>query len=375
MGQILKIKSIPDISSLVKATDFNNIVTEIEGRIPSINITGLATNSELNAVENKIPDVSSFVKKTEFNTKVTEIEGKIPDVSSLVKTTDFDPKLKQISDRVTKNKSKHLLVENELKKLKTFDLSYFKGENYFGDNNVNYLVFEVSLKYLNFYDDSFHKPLLSWNSKGVSKGVIKVPRPRSPTTENTLPYQKIKLKFNGSCLIQDQIIYTPQTTVNIYIVYEITKNNYISDYPALENCLFGSVKLTKNRDIDKYKYSGYGIGFDRKGEFLFDNGFGQNVITFGADMSSSVHVSNKTKNILVLGKDFTQGLDRIAIYAEKVYSINFTKTNTKFCLSLHYNLSNKYLFVNGTEINKFKTKDSEIIAAPICLGNISREFQ
>ena len=128
MGQILKIKSIPDISSLVKATDFNTIVTEIEGRIPSINITGLATNSELNAVENKIPDVSSFVKKTEFNTKVTEIEGKIPDVSSLVKTTDFDPKLKQISDRVTKNKSKHLLVENELKKLKTFDLSYFKGE-------------------------------------------------------------------------------------------------------------------------------------------------------------------------------------------------------------------------------------------------------
>ena len=76
-------KKIPDISSLVKKTDFNTKVTKIEGKIPSN--TGVATNSELTAAENKIPDVSSLVKKTNFNTKVTEIEGKNPDVSSLVK--------------------------------------------------------------------------------------------------------------------------------------------------------------------------------------------------------------------------------------------------------------------------------------------------
>ena len=91
-------------------------------------------------------------------------------------------------------------------------------------------------------------------------------------------------------------------------------------------------------------------------------------------MSSSVHANNKTKNILVLGKDFTQGLYNTTIYAEKIYPINFTKTNIKFCLSLHYNGSNNYLFVNGNKIHKFKTKNSEIIAAPICLGNISRDF-
>ena len=91
-------------------------------------------------------------------------------------------------------------------------------------------------------------------------------------------------------------------------------------------------------------------------------------------MSRSIHSTNKTKNILVLGKDFVQGLDDTTIYAEKLYSVNFTKTNTKFCLSLHYNGSNSYQFVNGTEIHKFKAKDSEIIAAPICLGNISRDF-
>ena len=90
-------------------------------------------------------------------------------------------------------------------------------------------------------------------------------------------------------------------------------------------------------------------------------------------MSSPIHASNKTKNILVLGKDFVQGLNT-TIYAEKLYSINFTKINTKFCSCLHYNGSNRYLFVNGTEIHKVKTKDSEIIAAPICLGNISRDF-
>ena len=96
--------------------------------------------------------------------------------------------------------------------------------------------------------------------------------------------------------------------------------------------MFGAVSLTKHVDIDQYKYSGYGIGFDRKGEFLFgSNGFGRNVITWGANMSSSVHANNRTKNTLVLGKDLLQGLDKTTIYAEKLYSINFTKTNIKFC--------------------------------------------
>ena len=91
-------------------------------------------------------------------------------------------------------------------------------------------------------------------------------------------------------------------------------------------------------------------------------------------MSSSVHANSKTKNILVLGKDFIQGLDNTTIYAKKFYSINFTKTNTKFCLSLHYNGANSYLFVNGTEIHKFKAKDFEIVVRPLCLGNISEDF-
>ena len=138
--------------------------------------------------------------------------------------------------------------------------------------------------------------------------------------------------------------------------------------------MLGAVTLTKKADIDKYGYSGYGIGFDRKSSFSFPGGrFGQNVIIFGADMSSSVHVDNKKKDILILGKGPTQGLEH-TLTAEKMYSINFTVTRKKFCLSLHYNGANSYLFVNGTEIYKFKAKDSEIVATPLCLGNISKDW-
>ena len=101
--------------------------------------------------------------------------------------------------------------------------------------------------------------------------------------------------------------------------------------------------------------------------FSFPGGrFGQNVIIFEADMSSSTHIDNKKKNILVLGIGPTQGLEH-TLTAEKMYLINFAATNIKFCLSLHYNGANSYLFVNGTEIYKFKAKDSEVASSLLCL--------
>ena len=133
--------------------------------------------------------------------------------------------------------------------------------------------------------------------------------------------------------------------------------------------------MTKNADIDKYKYSGYGIGFDLKGSFTHPSGgYGRNVIIFGADLSCSTHANDKTRSILVLGKDFIQGIDGTTIDAEKMYSTNFTVDNKKFCLSLHCNGDNSYLFVNGKEIINFKAKDSAIVSYPLCLGNISKDF-
>ena len=90
-------------------------------------------------------------------------------------------------------------------------------------------------------------------------------------------------------------------------------------------------------------------------------------------MSSSGHIDNKKKDILVLGKEPTQGLEH-TLTIEKMYSINFTATKNTFYLSLHYNRANSYLFVNGKEIVKFKAKDSEIVLGPLCLGNVSKDW-
>ena len=79
------------------------------------------------------------------------------------------------------------------------------------------------------------------------------------------------------------------------------------------------------------------------------------------------------KNILILGIGPTQGLEH-TLTAEKMYSIKFTEKNKEFCLSLHYNGANGYLFVNSTEVYRFKAKDSKIVARPLCLGNISKDW-
>ena len=93
---------------------------------------------------------------------------------------------------------------------------------------------------------------------------------------------------------------------------------------------------------------------------------------FVVDLTNSSHANDKKNNILLIGKSFTQGINSTALYAEKLYSINFTKNSKKFCLSLHYNGNISYLFVNGTEIDKFKSKNSE---TPLFVGHISKIFQ
>ena len=133
------------------------------------------------------------------------------------------------------------------------------------------------------------------------------------------------------------------------------------------------MKLTKHVDVDRYKYSGYGMALDRKEFFSHLSGRnGKNVTNFGVDMSSSSHIDNKKIYILILRKGRTQGLEH-TLSAEKMYSMKFTKENTKFSLSLHYNGTNSYLFVNGKTVHKFTVKDSEINPYELCLGNISKD--
>ena len=81
--------------------------------------------------------------------------------------------------------------------------------------------------------------------------------------------------------------------------------------------MFGAVNLTKHNHIDEYKYSGFDIGFDRKGTFSIDNGLGRNCIIFGVDMSSSVHIDNNEKDILILAEGPTKKLDGTTLTTEK----------------------------------------------------------
>ena len=125
-------------------------------------------------------------------------------------------------------------------------------------------------------------------------------------------------------------MYPHGKVVHIYIVYELGVSSSHNNYPTLKNCLFGAVTLTENTDIDKYEYSGYGTGFDRRSSFSFPSGgSGQNVLISRIEMSFSAHIDNKKKDISVLVIGPIQGLERTLV-AVKMYSINLTVKKKKF---------------------------------------------
>ena len=317
---------------LLKKTDYNTKITDVENKLNNHNHDKYIDTSEFNKLAADV-----------FNARLAQ--------ANLITKTDFDAKLSSLNRKITQNKSKHLLVENELNKLKTFDSSYFIGKSHFEeDGTQNYLVFQPINKYFKVITNTDY--VSSWKSKGLSAESIKPPTTSDNSLTPALNYYgtKTRVKFTGSCLKQSKISYTHGKVVNIYIVYELGASSSHNNDPTLKNCLFDAVTLTKNADIDKYGYSGYGIGFDRRSSFSFPGGgFGQNVLIFGVDMSSSAHIDNKKKDILVLWKGPTQGLEH-TLTAEKMYMINFAVTKKKFCSSLPYNGANSYLFVNGTEI-------------------------
>ena len=121
----------------------------------------------------------------------------------------------------------------------------------------------------------------------------------------------------------------------------------------------------------KFAYNGRGIAFDGEDLWSFGNEFDRNIVIFGVANSSSSHTDNRKYNFLVLGEGPTQGINDSTGAAEKTFSTNFRKVNTKFYLSLHYNGDESYLYVNKTDIYKFKAKDN-ISWYNSCLGSISQ---
>ena len=147
------------------------------------------------------------------------------------------------------------------------------------------------------------------------------------------------INFNWFCLIKN--ISFPKNVINLYIFYILNQQlrNWNTDF-TINKCWFESLEPTKNADLDEYKFSSCGIGFDSRLEFLFTDG-------------------SLGKNVIILGEGLTQGLDDTTLTAEAEYPINFKKSSKRFVLSLHFNGSNSLLFVNATKLHQFKAKDSE----------------
>ena len=291
---VAKVDNI-DTSGLVIKTGYNTKITEIEGKIPDIsslatktalitvenkipNISNLATKATLTAVENKIPSISGLVKKADYSTKITDSENKLNNhnhdknvatsefntlaadlfnarlaQANLITKTDFDGKLSSLYRKITANKTKHFLNDN--------DLNYYHGKQYFdeGSGKQNYLVFLPVRKY--FKLDSIVDTVdyvLSWQSKGLSNESIKPPTATNNSLTPEVNYYgtKTKIKLTQSCLKQSSHIFAHKKVVNIYIVYELAASSSHTSDPTIKNYLFGAVTLTKNADIEKYKYSG-----------------------------------------------------------------------------------------------------------------------
>ena len=207
------------------------------------------------------------------------------------------------------------------------------------------IVYQPTLDTLELNKDNSIDYVLSWKSHRVYNSKLKPLYTASLHNVKRSGY-RIGIKFDKDTLAVEQNNYLNKI-VNVYIIYElytwpkIPTNNF-----KFKNCLFGATNIVKNCDKEKDLYSGYGITFDSAGSWSFDNDFARNVIVFGVDNSSSSHADTRKNNFLVLGEGPTYGVNGGFRSPEKKFSINFTKANTKFCLTLHYNADNSYFFVN-----------------------------
>ena len=172
----------------------------------------------------------------------------------------------------------------------------------------------------------------------------------------------------------DQII--NNSVINIYIVYRLdpiasTRN----DTFTVQNALFEAMEITKNSDTSKYAYKVYGVCFDEGG--MFSEGSinnGRNVLIFCVHENSVIHSNSKSNNIYVMGKDFVQGINDTTLYADRIYSQNFTQPSKKFVLSLHYNKNDSYLFIIGKQELKFKCKTENLVKEKLYIGNLSDQW-
>ena len=259
--------------------------------------------------------------------------------------------VKTIDDKTKKNASDILGFENRLKQKEDIvdenqrQLSF--NREFFCYLQQSYLVHECKVN--SFFFNG--KKITNWKSTEIFNYSDYYAINGIEDTKTNLPLLKNNKEtyvlLQGNYFQQNNKIIIPNNSKNVINIYAVCKLDPISstrntDY-TIQNALFDAMKITKNADYSKDNYTGYGLCFDEGGEFghtVKQGNFNRttdarNVIIFGADMSSSVHATNRANNIYVMGKEFIQGINDTTIYAEKLFHNNFTELGVKFVLSLH----------------------------------------
>ena len=262
------------------------------------------------------------------------------DIYNLVKNFDLNTKAEVKSE------------QDKIVKLQAFNPSYFHDKNFFSNDNFqNMLFINQQLK------DKGTVYAIGWKWKDLFKSKFLALHSSFLPNIKYLGYKE-RMQLNN----------TPSVAERNNWATKNSKNSIYKFY--IKNCLFGAANITKNNDKTKWVHSGYGVAFDGKGDWSFGNDSAGNFVIFGVDNSSSYHSDNHKTDFLVLGEeDF--GITGNFGVPGKRFSINFSKTKTKFYLSLHCNGDNSYLFVNGEKIYKFKTNNRNVNSLnQFCLGSI-----
>ena len=399
-------KNPPDISGLATKTSlsdylqtstFNSKVIEVESKIKDTYIIAKSAVTKANTIKN---DLTAYAKKADVVTDITTIKNDYITNANLssqlndLQSQHIATEVTSIDNKTKKNASDILALENKLtQKEDTINenergLSFNRG--FFFYLQKNHLVYECKV-------DSFifnNKKISKWESTGVfnrsdyySMNGIENTKKEMPILKND---EKLYVYLQGNHFQQNNVLTSSndhvlnKNVVNIYIVYKLDPLASIRDKSfTIQNTLFGAMQITKNAtDNDKNNYKGYGICFDERSEFghtITEGGHAhttdaRNVLIFGADMSFSVHATNRANHIYLMGTGLTQGINDTTIYAEKNFYRNFTDFGKKIVLSLRYNGDNSYLFVNGRQELKFKDKTDQLVKEKLCIANLSDQW-
>ena len=373
------------LTNYMLTSTFNTKSTELESKIKDADIIAKSAVTKANSIKS---DLNDYAKKTEVANDITTIKNDYVTNASLtsrlnnLKSQHIATEVKTIDYKTKKNANDILGFESRLKQEEYIidevqrENALTSGRDYYFDKM--YLLYEFKAFPFKYTSGKINL----WKSTGVNNYSRDSDMDAVSVTTTSLPplidNGRMSVRLEGAYVKQMRLLRpNNDNIVNIYIVYLIDpiSNSRNTDY-IVQNALFGGVKITKNAiDTSKHKYEGYGICFDEGGTFSkggINNG--KNVLIFGVQENSLVHANNKANNIYVMGDLFVQCINDTTLYAETIYSQNFTAANKNFALSLHYNGDDSYLFVNDKRELKFKAKDDQIVKETLCLGNISDDW-